>query len=685
MAITRLDLQPPRREAKAITMSADARLFFDMVGNVPSTKLALGNAYRAYALAYACMQYRATKLIEPPLMVVRETEDGEEWLPDHPLSVLLDAPNPDMSLADLLETTSLYLDERGLCVWHKVKDRLGITRRLYPYPRDQVSIRSMNGLLFGQFTLQTDSGAQTVGPEDVVVFRRIDPRDPLGSLGPLQVALDHAGIGHDMRRAIQSVLQRQIRPGAVFSAEQGFGTDSEFEMFKQRLGDYQGSWNAGKPLFLEKVKLDLLQQGLKDLALGEVNSDVEAAVCQVFQVHPALIAAKIGLVEASAFSDTLEPAQSLFYDLCAIPTWTRLATTLTRSLLRDTDPDTTHLIRFDTSKVRALQADLTKRTTEASQAASFWTVNEARLHTNQEPLDDSDERGDQFVAQLASAATPDASNAADGELQPTTNGNGNGKAHHKADDRVRFQTLLLLEAHARELQEAHAEHTASELLHGDQEAVEAALTAGKANDERPITKPEADALVKRLLGVLEQREETWTLRFRPVLASIAKASVQQAAASIGVRFDVLEPGLLAFADREAAEMLTHVSETTRDEVKRAVQSSLANGSGAKGVTQALQASGTFSKARAKLIGVTEVTRARNGASRERMLAYAERTGLPVTKRWVNSRDAKVRDAHKDAPVGVGLEVRPIAEPFSNGLQEPSEPNCRCALQFTVEA
>jgi hypothetical protein len=132
-------------------------------------------------------------------------------------------------------------------------------------------------------------------------------------------------------------------------------------------------------------------------------------------------------------------------------------------------------------------------------------------------------------------------------------------------------------------------------------------------------------------------------------------------------------------------MLTHVSETTRDDVKRAVQTSLANGSGAKGVTHALQASGTVSKARAKLIGVTEVTRARNGASRERMLAYAERTGLPVTKRWVNSRDAKVRDAHKDAPLGVGLEVRPIAEPFSNGLQEPSEPNCRCALQFTVEA
>ena len=228
-------------------------------------------------------------------------------------------------------------------------------------------------------------------------------------------------------------------------------------------------------------------------------------------------------------------------------------------------------------------------------------------------------------------------------------------------------------------------HVASELLQADEARVSSAITTGKAQDETALTKPDADALVKRVLAALEKGETEWTLRFRPVLESIAKASVQQAAASVGVRFDVLEPGLLDFAKREAGELLQHVSDTTKEDVKRAVETALANGSGARGVTAALKNSGTFSAARAKLIKITEVTRARNGASRERMLAYAQRTGLTVTKRWVNSRDAKVRDAHKDQPTGVGMEVRGIDEPFSNGLQEPSEPNCRCAIQFDVEA
>ena len=48
------------------------------------------------------------------------------------------------------------------------------------------------------------------------------------------------------------------------------------------------------------------------------------------------------------------------------------------------------------------------------------------------------------------------------------------------------------------------------------------------------------------------------------------------------------------------------------------------------------------------------------------------------------KDDRVRDEHLDAPAGVGGEKRRIDEPFSNGLQEPSEPNCRCTLLYSVE-
>src|SRR5690242_20009964 len=61
-------------------------------------------AYRASVIAYAAMRFRATKLIEAPLWIAEEKDGQEDWLKgDHPLAELLERPNPDMEMADLLE------------------------------------------------------------------------------------------------------------------------------------------------------------------------------------------------------------------------------------------------------------------------------------------------------------------------------------------------------------------------------------------------------------------------------------------------------------------------------------------------------------------------------------------------------------------------------------------------------
>ena len=69
---------------------------------------------------------------------------------------------------------------------------------------------------------------------------------------------------------------------------------------------------------------------------------------------------------------------------------------------------------------------------------------------------------------------------------------------------------------------------------------------------------------------------------------------------------------------------------------------------------------------------------------EQMRRYAKESGLPVIKEWTNSADGKVRPAHQNQPTGVGGERRPLDEPFSNGLDGPSEPNCRCSVFLEVD-
>lgn len=659
--------------------------FWDAAGNPITGQLPghvrLWTAYKAYTLAYACMLFRATKMAEAPLWILDETADGDEWLEgDHVLGEVLKEPNLDMDMADLVELTSLYLDTAGLCIWHKTRDGAGRVRRLYPYHRDEVQIEPANGRLYGRFTLMTTNGPLQVDASEVILFKNANPSDLSSGLGPLDVALSHVNIGNDLRRAITAMLRNAIKPSAKVETPNGFATQEEFERFRSRLTSGNGGVdNTGKLMILEGgAKFDLLSSTMKDVDMGPVQGDVEAAICQVFQVHPTLAMAKLGVESNTGFADTIEPATDLFYDVVAIPRWRRMERALTRQLLREADDTPDRRITFDTTKVRALQDDLGERTTEATQAAGYWTVNEARSHTGQQPLPAEDERGEQFVKQ-PTKPDPNDPNADDNEDTPAKQAKSFG----------RREAQRLIDSATRESEESLVDLVAKHQLQLDEMAIHQVIglhaKAKNPDHEKPLTESEAQRLTEKVEQAIQRGIDRWKEAMHQPLEGIGNRSIERLSASLGVRFDLLQPGLLAFVEREAAELVTHVSETTRETLKRVISQSLEHGDGIRAMAQRIRDTGVFGPDRAKLIAITETTRTRNGASLESMQHFAASTpGLVSTKEWLNSGDNKVRTAHKDHPTGVGRERVQVDQPFSNGLMAPGEPNCRCSLLFDVD-
>jgi phage portal protein BeeE len=78
-------------------------------------------------------------------MVVEETDEGEEWLPDHELNPLLARPNPDYGMARLIEATETYLCLTGRCLWVKNRDRQGRVAMLYPFSGDEFTSSRRQG------------------------------------------------------------------------------------------------------------------------------------------------------------------------------------------------------------------------------------------------------------------------------------------------------------------------------------------------------------------------------------------------------------------------------------------------------------------------------------------------------------------------------------------------------------
>lgn len=169
----------------------------------------------------------------------------------------------------------------------------------------------------------------------------------------------------------------------------------------------------------------------------------------------------------------------------------------------------------------------------------------------------------------------------------------------------------------------------------------------------------------------------------PYLKSIYKES-----GSIGLgKLDVNEEDLVdvvfdravEYSKARSAELVTGVSDTTKDGIRRIIANGLADNIGRDEIAQNLEDAYEFSSKRAGLIADTEIGNANGMGSLEGLNIGAE-TGLDLLKEWYPDDEA--------CPICLGNADDgpiPLDEPFSSGDDAPlAHPNCECSLLGVVK-
>ena len=699
-----------RVESKAVHLTYPAERFW-LDGNpafdtrIP--QIGKRRAYSAVALVFACMDYRSTKLSEAPLWIVDETDDGEAWLKgEHPLSALLERPNPDMTMPELLQQLSLYDDATAGWLLVLNRDRAGRVASMYPYAFDEFSVEPANGRLYGLFRVQTLTGSKTLGPEDVIFFKRPSLASLVDGTSRVNAALAHINIGDQMRQTVQTLLRRSIRPASWTEVPTNYVDDQARRLKADLNALFAGFVNAGANMIVEGgAKLHILPSVLKDLELGPVQQDVEAAICQVFQVHPGVVAARLGVENSSGFADLVDSATKLTYDIATIPTWSRYAMHFTQALLRPIDPNPRRFLRFDTTKVRALQVDMTAKVNEAKLATGFWTVNEQRAHTQKPKIDG----GDELSRPAANPADP---NAPSGD-NPNDPANSNSAKSAFAARSLRVVTGaaiagLSLSAAWQDFdakaQSQESRYEAAAVAQFDRERdgvvalIEQAVPASQKDDAETqlrriaaaaLLAPYLDAALVRIAshyaenGVFRQE---WVQRFTVLVRQTMADGARDVAATIGVDFNLSNPRVRAAIAQRVTRLTGSVTETTLARVRDVITEARSEGVGISEITQRIRDDafgGTITTARAKTIARTETV----GALNEGEHLAAVESGVMQSKRWLSQRDGKVRPSHRAAEAEGWI---PIAQRYSNGLDYPHQPGapaeeviyCRCAQLFS---
>lgn len=656
-------------------------------------------AYAAAVYAYVAMRYRSEKYSEPPLMVVEESDDGDEWLPDHPLAGLLDMPSPDFDMGELLRISRLYRDSTGSVLWVKDLRRDGQVGRLTPFSGDEFRVHAQGERMYGRFEIRTAAGTVNRTPDEVVYFRETSPYSWQTGLPPLHAALGMLNLGASATAAVRSILKNALFPSMVIQASEKWSpTDVDFERWKAQLNDYASMERKGEPLaLLGGGSATRVSLSLDEVIPSEILNRVEAATAAAFGI-PAVVLGFLSGMENSPWSQMSE-ARRMCYEDTLEPMWARDGKTLTRQLLRAApgtrgepiDADPAHFVRFDTSTIRALQADRKQQAETAQLVEKAWTVDEIRVFTGQEPLPEDDPRG-KLIPGLMQTVDPFADPGEDDEetedAPPAKH--ASTPVETKVDARGARWKLWAAWVHGQQLA---WELAASEQLDADRRAVldlaRATLEPAKAaavglESKGPPPPPfSADPeSIRRLIKALAEKldlENAWGPQVKPLVDRTARRAVDATAAQVGLSFDVLEPGLLKYVERHAAELVSGIADTTRTAVRDALRQSLEKGEGIPEITKRLEELGAFAPSRAELIARTETTTVTNHAGRQSLAGWAKENSARVTKTWLSARDDRVRDEHLE----LDGETRSIDKAFSNGLLAPGEPNCRCTLIYEI--
>ena len=228
--------------------------------------------------------------------------------------------------------------------------------------------------------------------------------------------------------------------------------------------------------------------------------------------------------------------------------------------------------------------------------------------------------------------------------------------------------------------------------------LEAAFEAASAELASKVTQAVADRAVVLVAAASDPvsfnpedayRPEWWVelvdQLLNPALHDAALAALQEAAAQMGVAFDLVSP-MLEPAVAEQLASIAGWTESQRSFITSELQQGMRKGWSVDKLIERLVDNETspLNRKQARAVAQTEMIGAQNSAAMTTYLA----SGLAGTVRWMSTPDARTRPSH----VAANGQERRLGEPFQVGghtARWPADPNlpaeerlhCRCRITF----
>lgn len=341
---------------------------------------------------FACLAALSFAHIEPPIRVRRLNPDNTKtWLPDNPLALLLEDPNPVHDALEVRFWTQWARHLDGNAYLRKIRAGDPLTGNVIAlWPISPALIRpvtekySSNFIDYYRYDYAPGKW-DPIPPQNMLHFRiGIDDRDMRLGMSPLKRLMREVASDDEATKFADALLKNFGVPGLVVEVPSESTLDENAAIgLKAQVSSAFGSDNRGNVGILTGGAT-MKQFGFnpEQLNLKGLHDIPETRIAAVMGVHPGIAGLSVGIEQAANYA-SMKQVRENFTEVKLVPTWRMDAAKLNKQLRPDFTNDPKVCVEYDLTDVRALQEDEDRKYTRLNTAIQgFWIrPSEAREET----------------------------------------------------------------------------------------------------------------------------------------------------------------------------------------------------------------------------------------------------------------------------------------------------------------
>ena len=660
-----------------------------------NVEAAVQHGYKASLWAYAAINKKAKAAASVPWYVYRRNSEGNyERIENHPLQTLIDKPNPFTSRNNMIERLIMQLDLTGNSIFQIIT--LGnVPVELWNLNPDKVEPIPDPEEFIKFYEVKPASRSNFMIPAaEILHVMYIDPGNAYWGISPLQVAAKTVDTDIEAVNWNKIALQNRAVSDGIFSVPQPLSDMQYQELRKQVREQHQGARNARAPWILGGgATWQQMSLSPADMDFIEGKRMNREEICAAFQVPPPLV----GILDKANYSN-MQEARRVFWLDTIIPLLDDLKESFNRALTPYFGDDI--VLDYDTSSVEALAENVNEKIDAASKLFAmglpFNAINQ-RLDLGFDEI----EGGETGYLPAALLPAGEIRNYMSGSALPAASGPGDPEPDPEPDPgekRLKKKAPIRFKGFNLKTEEQKAAYWLSlekERRPWDLKFNRAALQQFEKERKAIVKAFQKSGDIEEALKVIKPEEwrKLYIQQYREIIAAFGN----QAYDAFKSHYHDLETKdfnpysayILDYISRVAGEKIVqitdHTMELTRNIIKQNEEEEHTIDTLASILEREFE---EYHEHRAWRIARTEVSAASNYGTYAAAEEASQEVG-DLAKEWIDSRDSRVRDTHKQG-VGVGGEIVPFYSKFSNGLLYPGDMangsakeviHCRCAVAY----